>query len=160
MYKQAAVLDLSKLMKVSELLCRYVPRVFRSQQLNKIYVSYQRGNLMLLVGKFGVECNDLRLQNTSRNSVEPWLIEQYFSRVVVYFCPIVSQVSTAPLGLTPPFWHREDTQYCILYSPGIDFQDGVTFSGTRGCINKMLVQGVIDFQRIAIGTQGLSDSAL
>lgn len=58
---------------------------------------------MLLVGKFGIECNDLRLQNTSRNSVEPWLVEQYFSRVVVYFCPIVSQVSTAPLGLTPPF---------------------------------------------------------
>lgn len=51
----------------------------------------------------------------------PRALESEQLRVVVYLCTIVSQVSTAPLSLTPPFWHRENMQYCILQLPGTDF---------------------------------------
>ena len=59
--------------------------------------------MMLSVDRLGIESNDIKLQNTSRNCVEPWLIEGYFPTVVVYSYPTVSQVSTALLNLTPPF---------------------------------------------------------
>lgn len=78
---------------------------------------------MLSVGRLGIERSDTRLQNTLRDFVDPWLTEEYFPRVVVYSYTIMPQVSAAPIGLTPPFGHRENIQYCILYLPRIDSQN-------------------------------------
>ena len=77
---------------------------------------------MLSVGRLGVERNEIRLQNTSRDFVELWLIEEYFPRVVAYSYTIKSQISAA-LGITPPIGHRENIQYCTLHTLGFDSRD-------------------------------------
>lgn len=118
-------------MKVRKWMYIYVPRALESKQLRKIYIFYQLGNLMLPVGRLSIECNDIRLQNTSRNSFEPWLTEEYFPGMVLDLCTVVSQGFTAPLSLTPAFWHRENMEYYVLYLPGTDLWNYLIFLDAR-----------------------------
>lgn len=60
---------------------------------------------MLSVARLGTQCNDVMLQNISRNSIEPELPAESLPRVLVCLHKIASQDCSMPLALTmpPPF---------------------------------------------------------
>lgn len=69
---------------------------------------------MLSVDRFGIESNDIKLQNTSRNCVQPWLIEEYFPTVVGKYLSnsVTSFYSTTQSN--PTFLTQGE--YAVLYT--------------------------------------------